>query len=159
MPRPWHALGVSIRTARDAQDVQRCVREVGGLPAAVDIGGPEEREGWTLLLAESRDRFAGWAELSAVQTLLYHGLWIESLVASRRVVRVALAHGALNYGAAAGMGEIGMMIPVIDHSLRMALKETGFRSLGQFDWFEAELPVGGERSLDAGTRPSGARRV
>ena len=159
MPRPWHALGVTIRKARDAKDVQQCMREAGGFPGAVEIGWDEEREGWTLLIAESRDRFAGWAELSEVQTLLYHGMWIESLVASRREVRVALAHGALNYGAAAGMEEIGMMIPMIDHSLRVAMKETGFRSLGQFDWFEAGLPAGSERLLDAGTGRSGVRGV
>jgi hypothetical protein len=79
--------------------------------------------------------------LTEVQTLLYHGIWIESLIASRQVVRIALAHDALNNAAAAGLDEIGMMVPAGDYSLRVALKESGFRSLGQFDWFETELPM------------------
>jgi hypothetical protein len=94
-----------------------------------------------LLVAESQAEVVGCAELSEVQTLLYRGLWIESLVASRQVVRIALAHDALNHAVAAGLDEIGMMVPVSDYSLRVALNESGFRSLGQFDWFETELPV------------------
>jgi len=159
MPRPWHALGVTIRQARDTKDVEQCVREAGRHAAVVGTEGPEMPDGWTLLVAESHGRFAGCAELSEVQTLLYRGMWIESLVASRRVVRIALAHGALTYAAAAGMEEIGMMVPVADHSLRVALKETGFRSLGQFDWYEAVLPVDGEALPGAATGHPGGNGV
>jgi ribosomal protein S18 acetylase RimI-like enzyme len=141
VPRPWHALGVTIREARTLEDVERCLQAVFGPPGAGGTDSPHERGGWKLLVAESHDRVAGYAELSEVQTLLYHGAWIESLVASRQVVRFALAHEALNHAAAAGLDEIGMMVPVGDYSLRVALKESGFRSLGQFDWFETELPM------------------
>lgn len=141
IPHPWHALGVKIREARDTKEVEECARATGGLVSAVGIGSPGGQDGWTLLVAESRDKLAGCAQLSEVQTMLYHGMWIESLFASRRAVRIALAHGAFNYAAAAGIEEIGMMIPVADRVLRVALKETGFRSLGHFHWFEAELPI------------------
>ena len=140
-PRPWHALGVTIRKARGLEDVERCLREGFGPPGAGEPGSSQERRGWKLLVAESHDRAAGCAELSEVQTLLYRGIWIESLAASRQVVRIALAHEALNYTVAAGLDEIGMMVPVSDYSLRVALEESGFRSLGQFDWFETELPM------------------
>jgi hypothetical protein len=125
-------------------DVEECAREAGWPLDDAGHGGSEEWGGWTLLVAERHGRFAGCAELSEVQTLLYRGMWIESLVASRRVVRIALAHDALTYALAAGMEEIGMMVSVEDHSLRAALKEIGFRSLGRFDWYEAVLPMGGE---------------
>ena len=141
VPRPWHALGVTIREARGREDVGRCLRQGFGPSGSGDPGGPQERDGWTLLVAESRDRIAGCAELSEVQTLLYRGVWIESLAASRQVVRIALAHDALNRAAAAGLDEIGMMVPAGEYSLRVALQELGFRSLGQFDWFETELPM------------------
>jgi GNAT superfamily N-acetyltransferase len=141
VPRPWHALGVTIREARGMEDVERCLQEGSSPPGVGDPGNPLEQGGWTLLVAESHDKVAGCAELSEVQTLLYHGVWIESLVASRQVVRIALAHDALNSAANAGMDEIGMMVPIGDYSLRVALKESGFRSLGQFDWFETELPM------------------
>ena len=140
VPRPWHALGVTIREA-GAKDVESCVQQGFAPPDAGDAGSAQGPPGWTLLVAESHHEIAGCAELSAVQTLLYHGLWIESLVASKQVVRIALAHKALSHAAAAGLDEIGMMVPTSDHTLRVALKESGFRSLGQFDWFETELPV------------------
>jgi len=150
IPRPWHALGVTTREARGMEDLERCLQKGSTPPGVGDPSSPQERDGWTLLVAESHDEVAGCAELSEVQTLLYHGVWIESLVASRQVVRFALAHDALNHAAAAGLDEIGMMVPVGDHSLRVALKESGFRSLGQFDWFETELPMQSQPLPQAG---------
>ena len=141
VPRPWHALGVTIRETGSIKDVERCLQQGFGPSGAGDAGNSQGQPGWALLMAESHDEIAGCAELSEVQTLLYRGVWIESLVASRQVVRIALAHEALNHAAAAGLDEIGMMVPAGDYSLRVALKESGFRSLGQFDWFEAELPM------------------
>ncbi len=149
MPRPWHALGVTIREARDWEDVAKCMREGGGLSGADAVDGSGEGIDRVVLVAESRDKIAGCSELSEVQTLLYRGVWIESLVASRQAVRIALAHGALTYAAAAGLDEIGMMVPLGDYSLRVALKESGFRSLGQFDWFEIKLPVSGQALTQA----------
>lgn len=155
--RPWHALGVTIREARGREDVERCLRQGLAFRGAGDAGSPQERDGWTLLVAESHDRIAGCAELSEVQTLLYHGVWIESLAASRQVVRIALAHEALKHAAAAGLDEIGMMVPAGDYSLRVALKELGFRSLGQFEWFETELPVPGLVSPQAVEESQGGK--
>jgi hypothetical protein len=86
-------------------------------------------------------------------------MWIESLVASRRVVRIALAHDALTYAVTAGMEEIGMMVPVADHALRVALKEIGFRSLGRFDWYEALLPLGSEALPETGIGHPGGNCV
>ena len=141
LPRPWHALGMTIRHAQGGDDVTDCAQRIGSSFALANVIELQERDGWTLLVAESGDEIAGCAELSEVQTLLYHGVWIESLAAARSAVRVALAHAALEYGMAAGLDEIGMMVPATEHSLRVALQETGFRSLGTFDWFETELPM------------------
>ena len=141
IPRPWHALGVTIREAGTIQDVERCLQQGFAPPGAGDADSAQGQPGWTLLMAESHDQIAGCAELSEVQTLLYHGVWIESLVAPKQMVRIALAHRALSHAAAAGLDEIGIMVPTSDYTLRVAMKESGFRSLGQFDWFETELPV------------------
>ena len=141
LPRPWHALGMTIRQAYGGDDVTGCVQRLGPGFELANLSELQERHNWTLLVAQSGDEVTGCAELSEVQTLLYHGVWIESLVASRSAVRVALAHGALEYGVGAGLDEIGMMVPAAEHSLRVALQETGFRSLGMFDWFESELPM------------------
>lgn len=141
LPRPWRALGMTIRQAYGGDDVTGCVQRLGPGFELADLSELQERHNWTLLVAQSGDEIAGCAELSEVRTLLYHGLWIESLGATRSAVRVALVHGALDYGVGAGLDEIGMMVPAAEHSLRVALQETGFRSLGMFDWFETELPM------------------
>jgi hypothetical protein len=46
-----------------------------------------------------------------------------------------------------------------DYSLRVALQETGFRSLGQFDWFEAALPMAGQSAPQASGELSGGESV
>lgn len=158
-PRLWNALGVTVREACGVEEVGGFLKEGACLPGAGGPGSSEGQGGRTLLLAESHDKVAGCAELSEVQTILYQGVWIESLVASRQVVRMALAHGALNHAAAAGLDEIGMMVPVSDQSLRLALQEAGFRSLGQFDWFEAELPMPGPPLPQAESERQGGDRV
>jgi hypothetical protein len=81
--------------------------------------------------------------LIEVQTLLYDGVWIESLAAPNELVRAALIHDAANRATAAGLEEIGMMAPEQDLPLRQALRGGGFRSLGGFDWFRADLPLPG----------------
>ena len=148
LPRPWHALGMTIHQTHGVDDVAGCVQRLGPSFELADLSELQEQQNWTLLVAEAGDEIAGCAELSEVQTLLYHGVWIESLAATRSAVRVALAHGALEYGVDAGLDEIGMMVPAAEHSLRVALQETGFRSLGTFDWFETELPMAAQPLRD-----------
>jgi len=97
--------------------------------------------GLTLLLAEQAGRAAGAAELIEVQTLLYRGIWIESLVAPSRRVREALIAQAVHRAVAAGMDEIGAMVTDEDWPLQHALLAAGFRSLGVFGWWQADLPL------------------
>jgi hypothetical protein len=111
--------------------------------------GPEQK-GPTLLLAEHHGQPAGYAELIEVQTLLYDGVWIESLAASNELVRAALIHEVANRAAAAGLEEVGMMAPEQDLPLHQALRGAGFRSLGDFDWFRADLPLPGLASAQTG---------
>lgn len=95
----------------------------------------------TLLLAEQGDQPAGYAELIEVETLLYRGVWIESLVAPVSRVRTALLQEAVQWARAAGLDEVGAMVPERDWALQHALLASGFRSLGDFRWFSADLPL------------------
>jgi ribosomal protein S18 acetylase RimI-like enzyme len=104
---------------------------------------PEGAPGLTILLAEQARHLAGYAELLDVQTLLYRGTWIESLVASTRAVRSALIQAALARAIAAGLDEIGAMVPEADRALQQALRAAQFRSLGEFFWLRADLPLPG----------------
>jgi ribosomal protein S18 acetylase RimI-like enzyme len=106
-----------------------------GLPASSTLPGP------TLLLAEQAGQPAGYAELIRVQTLLYEGLWLESVSAPARQVRDELVREALTLASEAGLDEVGAMVPEPDWPLQHSLLAAGFRSLGTFRWFTAPLPL------------------
>ena len=155
-PRPWVALGVVVQEVASLEDA------ADWLPgdAAPGISGQPATERWeealTLLLAEHQGQPDGYAELIEVQTLLYCGAWIESLTASKQLVRAALSHAAVNWATSAGLDEIGMMVPERDQALREALRSAGFRSLGAFDWLRAPLPLPGLASpYEAGEDTAG----
>jgi hypothetical protein len=99
--------------------------------------------GVTLLVAEEGGRPAGYAELLEVQTLLYRGFWIESLVSATDRARAALAHAALARAVGGGLDEIGAMVPANDLPWQGALLDLGFQSLGNFGWLIARLPLPG----------------
>jgi len=145
-PQPWTALGVTVREATSLEEAARWLPEDTVSP---DAGGSVawhelQRDGSPiLLLAEYSGRPAGYGELIRVQTLLYRGLWIESLAASKQTVRVALLNETLNRAIAMDLDEIGMMVPEGEQSLQETLLAAGFRSLGDFDWFRAGLPLPG----------------
>jgi ribosomal protein S18 acetylase RimI-like enzyme len=99
--------------------------------------------GLSLLVAEEGNRPAGYVELLEVQTLLYRGFWIESLVAATHQARAALVQATLARAAASGLDEVGAMVPGSDLPWQRALLDQGFESLGDFDWLVARLPLPG----------------
>jgi hypothetical protein len=105
----------------------------------------------TLLQAEEKGQPAGYAELIGVQTLLYSGVWVESLWAQGPAVRQALIHEAVSQAVAAGLDEVGAMAPASDRSLSDSLLAAGFRSLGDFKRHTANLPLPGLAKQSAGT--------
>jgi ribosomal protein S18 acetylase RimI-like enzyme len=113
------------------------------LPAAQTKG---DHPGLILLLAGEAGRPAGYAELIEVQTLLYKGIWIESLVTATRTVRDALVHRAVHRAIAMELDEIGAMVPGSDGALQQSLLSRGFRTLGEFRWLTARLPLAGHLS-------------
>jgi ribosomal protein S18 acetylase RimI-like enzyme len=137
---PWSAPGVTVREAASIGEV------TGWLPRDGVARGPGMRQGpqeFTLLLVEEDGRPAGYAELSEVQTILYRGVWIESMGASTQIARAALVHTVLSQAASAGLDEVGAMVPGGDRPWQEALFDAGFRSLGEFHWFIADLPLPG----------------
>ena len=106
-----------------------------------NVSAPGQGAGSTCLLAGGEGRASGFAELVAVQTLLYRGLWIESLVASELVTRRALIDYTLEKAKMDGLDEVGAMVPEDNWSLQQDLLAEGFRSLGDFHWYTADLPI------------------
>jgi len=110
-------------------------------------GGHCEKEP-TFLLAEhepgwaERPQIAGYAELIEVQTLLYQGVWIESLQAASAGAREALVERAINRVCEARLDEIGVVVHEQDWAMQKTLRQAGCRSLGGFRWLVAEMPDG-----------------
>ncbi len=104
---------------------------------------PDGDANLTVLQAEKNGQPAGYATLVGVQTLLYRGLWIEAVEAQDRAMREALIHGAVTRGMMAGLDEVGAMVEARDWPLKESLLAAGFRSLGEFRRYTANLPLPG----------------
>lgn len=145
-------VGVVVREATSGADLS---------PWLSDPQAPVQRPGLSLLVAEHNGELAGYAELIQVETLLYRGVWIESLAAQSRAARAALVREATNRALLAGLEEVGAMVPKTDRSVYQALRAAGFQSLGAFQWLLADLPLpglataGGDRDP---SRPGAGRR-
>jgi ribosomal protein S18 acetylase RimI-like enzyme len=127
-------LGVTVREAESVAEARE------GMP---DLPALDEHADVCLLLAEQNGRIAGYAELIQVQTLLYQGIWVESLHAPARAARETLVNHAVSYASASGLDEIGAMVRSRDWAFRDSLLARGFRSLGEFRWLVARLPLPG----------------
>jgi ribosomal protein S18 acetylase RimI-like enzyme len=130
---------------REATDVSEVAMWNPDLPS-VELGS-----GVTILRAEREGQPTGYVELIQVETLLYRGLWIESLVVPDGTSRRALVDEAVSQAVTSGLDEIGAMVPEEDWLLRDTLLARGFRSMGNFRWLVARLPLPGlARSPDSG---------
>jgi hypothetical protein len=175
-PRPAEARGVTVREAACVVEEEEWLAafpapsaapHAPGLNRRVDSPrpGPEEQAathqvgqaspGRTLLLAEQGGQPAGYAELIPVQTLLYRGEWIETLVAPSRAARDALVEAAVNRAESADLDEVGAMVPEDNWLLQQALLSGGFRSFGEFHWLVAELPLPGWTAFPSPSLTSG----
>jgi GNAT superfamily N-acetyltransferase len=93
----------------------------------------------TLLVAERDGSVAAFVELVKVQTLLYAGAWVETLVApalsrkgSRRDEAAPLIAAAVEQVRAEGLDEIGCLVATRDWRLRQAFVGEGFVSAGEY---------------------------
>ncbi len=151
--RPWTALGVTVRETTSLEEVLEWLPEGPALLLPDEPVTHPKSPGHpdlTFLLAKHNGQPAGCAAVIEVQTLLYRGMWIESLAASGQTVQAALAHAAVKWAITAGLDEIGMMVPQRDRPLQETLLAAGFRSLGDFDWVTAPLPLPDLASSPAG---------
>lgn len=92
------------------------------------------------LVAERDGRVAAFVELVRVQTLLYAGVWVESLVGSalsrvegaREAGADLLVAAAVRWARAEGLGEIGCLVAARDRRLCQAFAGEGFFSEGKY---------------------------
>lgn len=93
-----------------------------------------------VLVAERDGCVSAFAELVKVQTLLYAGAWVETLVAptlshaegSRPDETSPLIAAAVERVKVEGLDEIGCLVPARDWRLRQAFAGEGFSSAGEY---------------------------
>jgi GNAT superfamily N-acetyltransferase len=141
LPPGWSAS--TPHGSRDGVTVRETTGVVSAWEALPELPAPDERAPVRLLQAVQNGKPAGHAELIQVQTILYRGIWIESLHAPARASREALVDRAVSHAAQSGLDEIGAMVPSHEWTFKDALLARGFRSLGEFRWLVADLPLPG----------------
>lgn len=147
---PSVTVGVTVREAAGTDEVLPWRPDLdpgANWQADLDPRAAPEPGSVSLLVAEqnspsARRGITGYAELIWVQTLLYRGVWIESLAADTAPARGALVRAAVERAVAAGLDEIGAMAPS-GSALAEALQAAGLASLGAFRWLVARLPLPG----------------
>jgi ribosomal protein S18 acetylase RimI-like enzyme len=144
--QPWSGIDLTVREPTNLAEVGDWLSGESIPPGYGSSRLQEGRQGVpgpTLMVAEQGGQTSGYVELIQVQTLLYRGLWIESLAASKPLARTALIQTSLHRAVTMGLDEVGMLVPEGDHPLHESFKSAGFSSLGRFEWFTADLPLPG----------------
>jgi GNAT superfamily N-acetyltransferase len=139
VPRGYPVPGLAVRKASGPEEIAPLLP--GGVVPAEYSTLPAGVRRSTLLMAEQNGRLVGYAEVIDVQTILYRGTWIESLVAPSRTVREALVYYTLGRAESKERDEVSALVSEHGRPLQHTLLAAGFRLQGEYRWFTASLPV------------------
>jgi ribosomal protein S18 acetylase RimI-like enzyme len=158
VPRPLDACSVTVRDlALSAEEAGTVLRLGEGLTLRPDdVLALASREANEILVAVRRREIVGFAELLYVQTLLYRGIWLESVIAqgADREIQAALISEAVERAKRKRLDEVGCLVQtrkrgmtedaeraknVEDHLLREALIGQGFRVVNEYYIFRRDL--------------------
>jgi ribosomal protein S18 acetylase RimI-like enzyme len=130
VPRPLDPCPVTVRdlafSAEEAGAVLRLSEGLTMMPG--DVLALVSRKANEILVAVREGEIAGFAELLYVETLLYRGIWLESVIARGAdwKTQVTLISEAVERAKRKGLDEIGCLVHVENHLLREALVVQGF---------------------------------
>ena len=89
-------------------------------------------------VAKQNDALVGFCETLWVDTLLYKGIWIESLRArrhDRRITKELVSH-VMDEARAAGLDRVGVLVDQHTNGQVPLLEGLGFRGIGEYRWHE-----------------------
>ncbi|TEU17589.1 MAG: GNAT family N-acetyltransferase [Anaerolineales bacterium] len=114
VPRPLDSGPVTVRDlALSAEEAGAVLRLGEGLTLRPDdVLNLASRKANEILVAVRRGQIAGFAELLYVETLLYRGIWLESVIAqgADREIQAALISEAVERAKRKGLDEIGCLV-------------------------------------------------
>jgi ribosomal protein S18 acetylase RimI-like enzyme len=157
-PHPLDSGSVTVRDLAFSSEEAVAVLRLGqGLTLRPDdvlaLAGRQANE---ILVAVRGEEIVGFAELLYVETLLYRGIWLESVIAqgADREVQAALISEAVERAKRKRLDEIGCLVPtrkrgmaegaeraknVEDHVLREGFVGQGFSIVNEYYIFRREL--------------------
>jgi len=99
---------------------------------------PQRHEIW---VARQDNTVVGFCEGVWVQTLLYRGVWIESLHACHDdpVVLRSLIARIMERAIAAGLDKVGCVFERDLRARQRVLAEEGFRRVDEYQWFQSRV--------------------
>jgi ribosomal protein S18 acetylase RimI-like enzyme len=143
VPRPLDSGPVTVRDlALSTEEAEAVLRLSEGLTLRPDdVLALATRKANEILVAIREGDVVGFAELLYVETLLYQGIWLESLVAqgAGRETQTVLISEAVERAKRKRLDEIGCLVNVKDHLLREALVSQGFGVVNEYDIFRRDL--------------------
>jgi ribosomal protein S18 acetylase RimI-like enzyme len=106
-----------------------------------DVLALASRQANEILVAVRGEEIVGFAELLYVETLLYRGIWLESVIApgADREVQAALISEAVERAKRQKLDEIGCLVNAENHLLREALAGQGFGVVNEYYIFRRDF--------------------
>jgi len=157
-PRPLDSDSVTVRDLALSTEEAGAVLRLGqGLTLRPDdVLALASRQANEILVAVGGEEIVGFAELLYVETLLYRGIWLESVIAqgADREIQAALISEAVERAKRKRLDEIGCLVRtrkrgmaegaeraknVEDHVLREALVGQGFGVVNEYYIFRRDL--------------------
>jgi len=157
-PRSLDSGSVTVRDLALSSEEAGAVLRLGqGLTLRPDdVLALASRQANEILVAVRKEEIVGFAELLYVETLLYRGIWLESVVAqgADREVQAALISEAVERAKRKRLDEIGCLVPtrkrgmaegaerakkVKDHVLREGFVGRGFSIVNEYYIFRRDL--------------------
>jgi len=142
-PRPLDSGSVTVRDlALSGQEVGAVLRLGQGLTLRPnDVLALASRQANEILVAVRGEEIVGFAELLYVETLLYRGIWLESVIAqgADREVQAALISEAVERAKRQRLDEVGCLVNAENHLLREALAGQGFGVVNEYYIFRRDF--------------------
>jgi ribosomal protein S18 acetylase RimI-like enzyme len=143
VPRPLDSGPVTVRDLALSAEKARAVLRLGeGLKLRPDdVLALVGRKANEILVAIREGEVVGFAELLYVETLLYRGIWLESVIAqgADREIQAVLISEAVERAKRKRLDEIGCLVNGEDHLLREALLSQGFGVVNEYYVFRRDL--------------------
>ncbi len=140
VPRPLPPWGGVIRPLRNRSEAELLTAlSPEEVPSAAALWAARRDPRTMLLGAVAGGAVIGGTELLQVDTVLYSGLWLETLIAGQAwpAAQPALASAAVEAAKERGLDEVGCLVRQDRWALRAALQAEGFVPIGSYQLWEA----------------------